>query len=87
MLSEHLKALGQAPSSKTGAFYEKAMAITDMAARVAFLNRGQAWVVRKLREILPKVRDDRLHGDLKTMLEAHDANIARANTVLESRRP
>jgi hypothetical protein len=82
MLSEHLKALNVTPSTTTGAFYGKAMAIADMAARTSFLNRGQAWVVRKLREMLPKVRDDRLHRDLKAMLEAHDVNIAHAEQVL-----
>ena len=33
------------------------MAIEDLAERIAFLNRGQGWVVRKLRELIPKVRD------------------------------
>jgi hypothetical protein len=50
--------------------------------RVAFLNRGQGWVVRKLREILPRVRDDRLHADFAEMLQSHEANIAPANGVV-----
>ena len=58
MLAGHLKALGAAPSAKVGAFYGKAMAIADLGERIAFLNRGQGWVVRKLREMLPRVRDD-----------------------------
>jgi len=82
MLTRHLKALGETPSVKVGAFYDKAMAITDLGERVAFLNRGQGWVVRKLREILPRVRDERLHADFVEMLQSHEANIALANGVV-----
>src|ERR1700730_4896799 len=62
MLAGHLRMLGQPPSSKLGAFYNKAMAISDLGERIAFynkamaisdlgeriafLNRGQGWVVR-----------------------------------------
>ena len=81
MLFGHVKALGEAPSSKVGAFYDKAMAIADLGDRIVFLNRGQGWVVRKLREMLPRVRDDQLHADLSAMLESHEANIALANDV------
>ncbi len=49
MLAGHLRMLGQPPSSKLGAFYEKAMAISDLGERIAFLNRGQGWVVRRAR--------------------------------------
>jgi hypothetical protein len=81
MLARHSKALGAEPSSKVGAFYGKAMAITDLKERIAFLNRGQGWVVRKLRELLPRVRDNRLHADLTDMLRSHEANIALAADV------
>ena len=73
-----------APSSKLGAFYEKAMAISDLGERIAFLNRGQGWVVRKLRELLPRVRDNSLHADLSEMLRSHEANIALATEVSRS---
>ena len=82
MLLRHLKALGDAPSSKVGAFYGKAMAIADLGERIAFLNRGQGWVVRKLREMLPRVRDNQLHTDLTEMLRSHEANIALATEVV-----
>jgi hypothetical protein len=81
MLLRHLERVGEAPSSKVGAFYGKAMAIADLGERIAFLNRGQAWVVRKLREMLPRVRDDRLHAELTEMLRSHEANIALATDV------
>ena len=81
MLADHIRVLGEAPTSKVGAFYGKAMAIADLDERITFLNRGQAWVVRKLREILPRVRSDRLHADLAEMLRSHEANIALAANV------
>ena len=83
MLIRHLKALGETPSTKVGAFYDKAMAIPDLAERTIFLNRGQGWVVRKLREILPRVRNDRLHADFAEMLQSHEANIALASNVVQ----
>ena len=83
MLVRHVKALGERPSANTGAFFDKAMAIADMEQRVVFLNRGQSWVVRKLREMLPRVRDDKLRADLAAMLRSHEDNIALA----EKKRP
>ncbi len=81
MLLGHIQRLGAEPTATTGAFYGKAMAIAAMSGRIAFLNRGQGWVVKKLRGMLPKVRDDKLHADLKTMLDVHVANIALADKV------
>jgi len=79
MLLCQLKALGEKPSSETGAFYGKAMAIADLRERMNFLNRGQGWVVRRLRENLPRVHDRDLHASLCEMLQSHQANIALVN--------
>jgi hypothetical protein len=87
MLSRHIKHLGGTPSRKTGDFRERALAIPDLLDRLAFLNRGQAWVVRKLEALLPRVRDDALHRDLRDMLESHGSNIDQAASLLEERRP
>jgi hypothetical protein len=84
MLARHLKVLGVTPSARVGAFYEKAIAIADLSERIAFLNRGQGWVVRKLREALPRIRNDRVHADLAEMLRSHEANIRLANETLSS---
>lgn len=81
VLADHVRVLGEAPSLKVGAFYAKAMAIADLGERITFLNRGRAWVVRKLREILPRVRSDQLHADLAEMLQSREANIALAGDV------
>jgi hypothetical protein len=84
MLLKQLKALGAPASTKVGAFHDKAMAIEGLPERIAFLNRGQGWVVRKLKEMLPKVRDDALHCDLSDMLRSHEINIERANEALRT---
>lgn len=80
-----LKDLDAAPSETVGDFYEKTMAIEGFEDRIAFVNRGQGWVVRKLEKLLPRIRDDRLHGALREMLDAHVVNIASANDTLERR--
>ena len=84
MLLKQLKALGAPASTKIGAFQDKALAIEGLAERIAFLNRGQGWVVRKLTEVLPKVRDDALHRDLSDMLRSHEINIERASEALRT---
>lgn len=83
MLSGALRRLGVRPSARVGALYDKVMALEGFVARLARLERGQASVVRRLKEALPKVRDDRLHADLKRMLQAHVECIERVQAVLE----
>jgi hypothetical protein len=85
MLLRQLEVLGAPASEAVGAFHGKAMAIADLGERVTFVNRGQGWVVRKLREMLPRVRDDRLHADLTDMLTSHEVNIRRADEAVGGR--
>ncbi len=77
MLVAALRGLRAGPSPRIGAFYEKVMAVGDLPGRLALLNRGQGWVARKLREMLPRVQDDSLRTDLAEMLAAHERNIRR----------
>src|SRR6185503_9967037 len=77
MLFDAVERLEAAPSRRVGEFYDKAMAIADLPMRLAFLNKGQAWVARKLREMLPKIRDEQLYRDLDAMLKSHERNIDR----------
>lgn len=76
MLATQIRRLGGTPSQQIGSFHAKAMAIDGVEARLAFLNRGQAWVVRKLDEMLPRVRDAELHDALKAMRAGHVDNLA-----------
>lgn len=75
VLTGAILSLEGTPSTRTGAFYGKAMAIVDLPQRLAFLNKGQAWVVRKLQALLPKIRSERIHGDVTAMLVSHEENI------------
>jgi hypothetical protein len=55
---------------------------------LAFLNElleAERAIVRKLREILPRIRDDAMHADFSGMLKSHDENIARTNAELVPR--
>lgn len=82
MLLKWIAHLQGEASPNVGAFYGKCMAIADLRERLAFLNRGQGWVAKKLREMLPKTRDDAMHADFTAMLKSHEENIARANALL-----
>jgi hypothetical protein len=81
MLLRRIRGLDGVASPSMGAFYDKAMAIDDLGMRIGFLNRGQGWVVRKLREMIPRVRDAELYADLTHMLTSHVANITLANSA------
>lgn len=87
MLSRQIRRLGGTSSRKTGAFHAKAVAIADPRERLAFLNHGQAWVARKLEALIRRVRDDRLHADLRAMLDSHRINIDRVDRFLSDHRP
>lgn len=82
LVSRLVERLGGTPSPATGAFYDKVMATEGFAAQLALLNRGQGWVVRKLAEALPRLRDDAMHADLKQMVDAHEVNIQACERVL-----
>ena len=84
MLSAEIRRLGGTPSEATGAFLAKAMAIADPRERMAFLIRGQGWVVRKLEALRPRVRDDQLHAALGEMLDNHRQNIDLVGRLLPS---
>lgn len=79
MLMRTIQALEGTPSGATGAFWGKAMAIPDLEQRLSFLNRGQAWVVRRLEALIPRVQDAQIQADLGVMLEAHQRNIERVD--------
>jgi len=82
MLLRQIRVLGGVVSPRIGAFHAKAMAIENLKDRLVFLNRGQGWVVRKLRELTPRVHDPALHADLAHMLSSHVANITLANSAI-----
>lgn len=82
VLVDAIRSLDAVPTRATGAFYEKAMAIDDLAERMAFLNRGQRWVVRKLQALLPTLANQDIHHALSLMLVAHEKNIGAVDVRL-----
>ncbi len=84
MLMRTIKSLGATPSSATGAFWGKAMAIPQLDERLRFLNRGQSWVVRKLQTVIPRIDDAAVRAELNKMLQAHHQNIGRVEARLAS---
>ncbi len=85
VLADVIQTLGAMPTRATGSFYEKAMAIDDLAERMAFLNRGQRWVVRKLQTLLPTLAERAIHHALSLMLVAHEKNIGAVDMRLRER--
>ncbi len=69
-----LKHKGLEPNREIGAFYDKAMAIESLEERIPFIDRGQQWVIRKLREYLPGCDDPFIRGELEKMLNIHEVN-------------
>lgn len=69
-----LNHLGIEPNRETGAFYGKAMAIESLDERLPFVDKGQQWVIRKLREYLPGCQDAFLRTELEEMLAIHEIN-------------
>lgn len=87
MLIRHIGRLGGIPSSATGAFYDKVIALEVPEQRIDLLNRGQGWVVRKLREALPRIDDGVLRDDLRDMLEVHERNIETCTQLKQMLKP
>lgn len=59
------------------------MAISDIKERILFVNRGQAWVVRRLEALIPKVNQSEIKKGLEEMLEAHQINIQKVESVFQ----
>jgi nitronate monooxygenase len=85
MLVRAIQRLQGTPSQTTGAFCAKAMAIEDLPSRLAFLNLGQQWVIRKVRKLLPGLSDEALRADLAAMLASHEANVERLAAQLTAK--
>ena len=86
LLLNCLQHLGVEPNKDTGAFYGKAMAIESLDDRLPFVDKGQQWVIRKLREYLPGCQDPCCA--LQRMLDIHEENSAASRlTQVASCRP
>lgn len=66
--------LGAEPSRERGAFYEKCMAIADLGERLALVDRGQKWVIRKVEALLVEITHPQIRQELQAVLDTHEIN-------------
>jgi 5-formyltetrahydrofolate cyclo-ligase len=83
ILIDLIRRLNGTPSSATGDFLGKALAVQGRAARLQFLNRGQKWVARRIGEALPGVEQDFVRIALLAMRESHVLNIDVCDALVE----
>ena len=81
-LIELLIDLGEKPTLRTGDFARRARATSGWAERLALLDRGQAWVVRRLSAVLPRLADSPAREVLARMRDEHRDNIAACEALL-----
>jgi 5-formyltetrahydrofolate cyclo-ligase len=84
ILIDLVRRVGGAPSVVTGDFLGKALAVEGRAARLQFLNRGQAWVARKIAEALPGIQEGFVRAALSAMHESHLLNIEACEALEET---
>ncbi|MGQ0546314.1 MAG: DUF6306 domain-containing protein [Betaproteobacteria bacterium] len=72
---------GIEPSTRTGSFYDRGLAIRDWDERREFLDRGQTWVARRIAAALPGIRDPQARRLLQSM---HDTHLAGTPAPLAS---
>ena len=81
VLIDCLVEAGAVPSRRTGDFYDKALPIRDWRERLEFLNRGQAWVARRIAAALPQIQSPAAKTALQEMHDSHFANIERCKEL------
>ena len=82
LLERHISRLGGTPSRAVGQFFDKFAKVEGLEERLAFLNKGQEWVVRRLQQDLPRIDHESLRHDLEVMLAIHERNVAECADVL-----
>ena len=63
------------PSMAVGDFYRQGLELRGWRERLAFLNRGQAWVAKRIAAALPGISRPCARAVLQTMLDSHLSNI------------
>jgi 5-formyltetrahydrofolate cyclo-ligase len=77
-----LRGLHVEPSRATGPFLEAALAVKGRRARLEFLNRGQAWVGRRIAAALPRISDAGIRAEMQAMHDSHALNIGICDGIL-----
>jgi len=86
LLIDCLENLQIEPHEDIGDFVGKCMSIPNFIERMELLNKGQAWVVRKLDTLLPRLRSEFVREKLIRMRDEHLENISKLEVFLETRR-
>jgi Domain of unknown function (DUF6306) len=73
-----------APSTATGDFYRKGLHVDGWPERLEFLNRGQAWVARRIAAALPRIPALAAKYALQAMHESHLVNIRACERLLSA---
>lgn len=81
-LVSSLKTLGWVPDKVIGDFAQQCLAIENFTDRLRFLNRGQGWVAKQIREALPHIQHPAIQQQLTDMLEIHRRNLDKVNVFL-----
>ncbi|HSE00555.1 MAG TPA: 5-formyltetrahydrofolate cyclo-ligase, partial [Burkholderiales bacterium] len=84
ILIDLIRRVNGKPSTATGDFLGKALAVTGRTARLQFLNRGQKWVARRISDALPYVEYDFVRDALSSMQESHLLNIEACEALVET---
>lgn len=82
LLSDLVRRLGGEPTEATGHFVKRAVLVEKLSDRLALLSHGQGWVVDRICEVLPRVRDDAVHARLKEIAAAHEQNKAHCDGLI-----
>ena len=67
--------------------YDGSVPIRDWRERLEFLNRGQAWVGRRIAAALPRIQAPTARTMLQQMHDSHLANIERCKQLITARGP
>lgn len=87
ILIDLLQHLGRPRSEATGDFLERALALQGARPRLEFLNRGQAWVARRIAAALPRIGDARVRAAMQAMHDSHLANIGACEALIPGEIP
>ena len=82
-LTRIVRRLGGAPSMAVGSLRDKVLALDGLEDRLELMNRGQAWIARRLDHIVPRVADADIRAELGEIRDTHRANIAVCAVLLD----